>query len=137
MKKKFVVIIGCLALLLCCLLIILTIVHGYYDLKTTYKEFPRRHQESTRFIDGMYRYYSANGSWPNPEDPTQSSDPSIPPDWGFDNNPPMISLHGDYHMSLLYYFEPTKKGSVSRKWILDFEGDKTEFDADAEYLPAK
>jgi hypothetical protein len=101
--------------------------------------FVERHSEARPLIESVYRHYSDTGTWPTNEDIAGHS--VAPADWVYSartdpsdpQSPPMLALHGPYHTSLAYYFEPPKNGTISRRWKFSWEGDKTVFEAQQHY----
>jgi hypothetical protein len=104
-----------------------------------YKTFPKRHLEATQFIAAVYSHYGKTGRWPDAA--TASRLATLPSEWEYSEktdaidatSTPLLYLHGQYHMSLVYYFSPPAGEKVNREWIMSSEGDKTSFDADVDY----
>jgi fermentation-respiration switch protein FrsA (DUF1100 family) len=131
----------CLLLaVLCCLVIWVVIgpLRAYLDFARSVETFPKRHREATQFVKAVYEYYSDQGRWPDPGDVHETGIPSLPAEWTYDwaeqeGGPPVLLLHGPYHMAIVYYFSPPSDRGIDRTWVLSIEGDKKKFQADVDY----
>ena len=111
---------------------------AWFQFRHSYKTFPDRHLEVTAFIDAVYSYFADQGRWPDAA--TASSLSRLPAEWIYSDktdpsdsmSAPLMCLHGPYHMSLTYYFEPPNGQAINSEWIVSLEGDKRQFEAAVE-----
>jgi hypothetical protein len=113
-------------------------VRAYLDFAHSVETFPDRHKEATVFIKAVYGYYGDQGKWPDPRDVDRTGAPSLPTEWTYDwvneeGGPPVLLLHGPYHMMIVYYFSPPSDRGIDSTWVHSIEGDKKEFQADVDY----
>ncbi len=105
-----------------------------WDVNQSRQTLQARHVEATATIEFVYGHYSQHQEWPSVEQVSAAG--VLPPQWKYDvdSMSAAIWLNGSYHMAIYYRFMPPQP-AVSRTWTLSFEGDKTEFAADADYQP--
>jgi hypothetical protein len=101
------------------------------------KEFPKKHLDATEAIERVYADFREHGRWPTKADVERAGQPGLPAGWEYEMGPklegPVLSCHGPWHMTLVYYFAPPEQGVVRNTRTLSVEGDKTTFPADVSY----
>ena len=106
-------------------------------------DFPRqrqalqeRHREARPIIELAYAHVAQHGKWPQPAEIEAAGHQLNSSNWQYeidsDVGPPVIWLHGPYHMAISYRFSPP---TVERSdlWTLSVEGSKSEFRAETPY----
>jgi hypothetical protein len=103
------------------------------------EQFARRHAEAKEAIEGTYAYFANHDKWPTGDDFAVIGGQAVSLGWMYssDPEPPVIWLHGPYHMILSYHFEAPNDGKVSNVWTLSCEGDKSFIKAQTPYVVNK
>jgi len=122
------------ALVIVIALPIAVVVCFVWDVNQSRQTLQARYVEATATIEFVYGHYSQHQEWPSVEQVSGAG--VLPPQWQYDVDAmsATIWLNGSYRMAIYYRFMPPQP-AVSRTWTLSFEGDKTEFIADADYQP--
>jgi hypothetical protein len=127
-----------IGLLLVIAVVALFVIIIGWDLRRSLTALRGRHIEATEAIQRVYAFYGRQGRWPTKSEIEASGNPSIPETWDYSSDPQgtyaVLSLHGQYHSSLHYWFSPPRQGAVCNTWTLSVEGDKSEFEADVDYV---